>query len=438
MDAWMMFGLFAILACGDKASEETTETETADTGSTETTDTGVDTGTESTDSADTGDTEVAPEPASIEVTPTAVNLSFIGDNVDLDALVYDENGTVMEDVPLTWASNDDSIVTISETGVVTAVGLGTTEITCTVNDIVVEIAVEVIQALFYTPDGITIMCPTANIGDTGEVNGITYTKRARSNQTVNGVLVTGLRSLIVTSEWDLVETTCTTDITDMSDLVTANSVDGYNGDLRAWDTSNVTTMNQMFKGKSFNGDISTWDVSNVTDMAEMFRWNEAFNGDIGGWDVSNVTTMTRMFNGAESFNGDIGGWDVSSVESISHLFLYASAFNQDIGGWDVSNTSQMLSAFNGATSFNQDIGGWDVSSVVSMQSMFAGATSFNQDISEWDVSGVASMPYMFQNASNFNQDLSGWCVDDITTAPTGFDDDATNWVLSRPVWGTCP
>jgi surface protein len=413
MDAWMMFGLFAILACGDKASEETTETETADTGSTETTDTGVDTGTESTDSADTGDTEVAPEPASIEVTPTAVNLSFIGDNVDLDALVYDESGTVMEDVPLTWASNDESIVTISETGVVTAVGLGTTEVTCTVNDIVVETSVEVIQALFYTPDGIRVMCPTANVGDTAEINGMTYTKRDVGNQTVNGVFVEGLDSLIITDNWPLVETTCTSGITNMSLLFSYYHLsDYYDGDLRSWDTSNVTNMSEMFRGP-FNADISTWDVSNVVNMSEMFRGNVSFNQDIGSWDVSSVTNMTRMFNGAENFNGDIGGWDVSSVASMAHMFRYAYAFNGDIGGWDVSNTSQMISMFNGATSFNQDIGSWDVSSVVNMQEMFLGSTSFNQD-------------------------LSGWCVDYFTSEPYGFDDDATDWVLPRPVWGTCP
>ena len=37
-------------------------------------------------------------------------------------------------------------------------------------------------ALFYLADnGVTVICPDANVGDTGEVNGVTYTKRNRSD-----------------------------------------------------------------------------------------------------------------------------------------------------------------------------------------------------------------------------------------------------------------
>src|SRR5690606_34782662 len=38
----------------------------------------------------------------------------------------------------------------------------------------------------------------------------------------------------------------------------------------------------------------------------------------------------------------------------------------------------------------------------------------------------------------FNQDLSQWCVSNITSLPYEFDSGATNWLLPRPVWGTCP
>ena len=45
----------------------------------------------------------------------------------------------------------------------------------------------------------------------------------------------------------------------------------FNGDLSAWDTSNVTTMRTMFRRSDFNQPLNDWDVSNVTDMYEMFR-----------------------------------------------------------------------------------------------------------------------------------------------------------------------
>ena len=40
------------------------------------------------------------------------------------------------------------------------------------------------------------------------------------------------------------------------------------GDIKEWDTSEITSMRSLFNGKStFNEDISKWDVSQVTTMA---------------------------------------------------------------------------------------------------------------------------------------------------------------------------
>ena len=108
------------------------------------------------------------------------------------------------------------------------------------------------------------------------------------------------------------------------------------GDIREWNTSNVTNMSKLFKNKqNFNDDISEWDVSAVTNMRYMFHGASSFNGDISGWDVSAVTDMSGMFRGASSFNGDISRWDVSSVTNEHCMLDGASSFNGDISGWDV-------------------------------------------------------------------------------------------------------
>ena len=81
-------------------------------------------------------------------------------------------------------------------------------------------------------------CIDAQVGDTGIVNGVTYTK-------VDRALLTQLS----VSGWD---TKCTSGITDMSSLYPSNN--SY--DISTWDTSDVTTMSEMFyHADNFNEDI---------------------------------------------------------------------------------------------------------------------------------------------------------------------------------------
>ncbi len=175
----------------------------------------------------------------------------------------------------------------------------------------------------------------------------------------------------------------------------------------------VSNMQYMFyRASSFNSDICSWNTSSVTDMRYMFRYSLAFNQDISNWNTSNVIDMHCMFNGA-------------------------SAFNQNIGNWNTSNVTNMNGMFN-ASSFNNDIGNWNTSSVTDMRYMFSTASAFNQNISNWNTSNVTNMDGMFSGASSFNQDLSGWCVTQIPSESSYFDQNASSWVLPRPVWGNCP
>ena len=63
------------------------------------------------------------------------------------------------------------------------------------------------EEFYLGSNGITVMCPLAQVGDSGMVNGVWYTKRSRS----------ALNMLAAFNYADL-ETSCTSDITDMSYL----------------------------------------------------------------------------------------------------------------------------------------------------------------------------------------------------------------------------
>ena len=171
------------------------------------------------------------------------------------------------------------------------------------------------QDFYLNSNGVTCMCPDASVGDTGVVNGITYTKRTRNEITPQNAA-----------------TTCTSGITDMGNL--------------------------FFDLPPFQADLSTWDTSSVNNMSGMFIDATIFNSDIGSWDVSNVTDMSGMFLMANSFNQPIGDWDVSSVTNMNAIFT-ESNFNQDISSWDVSNVTNMFQALGFLFNFDQDISNWE-------------------------------------------------------------------------------
>jgi surface protein len=207
----------------------------------------------------------------------------------------------------------------------------------------------------------------------------------------------------------------------------------FNQSIGSWDVGNVSDMEQMFSDTPFNQNIEDWNVSRVTTMRLMF-YKSLFNQPIGNWNVSSVRNMSDIFS-LSSFNQPIGSWDVSNVTNMGGMF-FNTPFNQPIGNWNVGNVTDMRLMFH-SSPFNQPIGNWNVGNVRNMYEMFQFG-SFNQPIGNWNVSSVTDMRYMFDRNRQFNQDISGWCVSQIPDKPVQFDADTPQWVLPKPIWGTCP
>ena len=72
-----------------------------------------------------------PRPASVTVSPTAIELTALDATVQLSAEIRDQNGNVMVGAAATWASGDASVATVDRSGLVTAAANGTTTITAT-------------------------------------------------------------------------------------------------------------------------------------------------------------------------------------------------------------------------------------------------------------------------------------------------------------------
>jgi len=66
--------------------------------------------------------------SSIIVMPNFVRIASIGESVDLQAFIYEQDGTSVEDLNLAWVSRDSSVATVNSEGKVTGVGFGRTQV----------------------------------------------------------------------------------------------------------------------------------------------------------------------------------------------------------------------------------------------------------------------------------------------------------------------
>ena len=248
------------------------------------------------------------------------------------------------------------------------------------------------------------MCPGVAVGDTFEINDITFTKV--DDSTLSNVAQNS-------PGWSQLPTVCTTGVMDMASLF--NGQKRFNEDISSWDTSSVTNMKiHVLQGEEIQpGHRRMGHEQCHEHAADVLAWRIDSTRTLAHGTRAVSRTCRRRSKGRRDFNQDIGAWDTSSVTDMYRMFHTAKRFNQDIGAWDTSSVTDMASMFYVAKRFNQDIGAWDTSSVIYTYRMFWLAKRFNQDIGAWDTSSVTDMRYMFKRAKSFNQDLTGWQVSQV-------------------------
>ena len=109
------------------------------------------------------------------------------------------------------------------------------------------------NVVYLADNGITIKaCDDANVGDTGMIDGVTYT-----------VVDEAMLRTMVANEEDVTKVV-TTKVTDM--IVMLSYSEAFNQNLSSWDVSNVTDMTAMFYNAiAFNQNLSSWSVDGVTE-----------------------------------------------------------------------------------------------------------------------------------------------------------------------------
>ena len=147
-----------------------------------------------------------------------------------------------------------------DAGYVTAVSNGTAQVSASVDTLNTSVTTQV-QANLFTlhSDGITVLCPDAMVDDTGEIQGVVYTKRDRS----------GLESLIQNRDWNAIRTSCTSGIQDM---VSYFPISTKLWKISVWDVSSVTNVERMFYNAGFSIKISVIGMSRMSPIEEDVGW----------------------------------------------------------------------------------------------------------------------------------------------------------------------
>ena len=107
----------------------------------------------------------------------------------------------------------------------------------------------------------------------------------------------------------------------------------------------VTSYNSMFSDSSVIGVVSY--NKNVTDMTGMFQNSKAITLDLSNFDTSNVTSMGNMFNGCSSLTSlDLSTFNTSKVTNMGGMFRNCSSLTLlDLKRLDTSNVTNMRYMF---------------------------------------------------------------------------------------------
>ena len=161
------------------------------------------------------------------------------------------------------------------------------------------------------------------------------------------------------------------------------------------DTSNVTTMENMFSHCYSLTMMPQLDTGNVTSMNNMFYDCYSLK-TIPQLDTSNVTNMNNTFNGCYSLK-TIPQLNTGNVTNMDNMFSSCRSLTT-IPQLNTGNVTSMNNMFASCSSL-ETVPQLNTSNVTSIASMFASCSSL-ETVPQLDTSNVTSIVNMFANCSS--------------------------------------
>ena len=118
----------------------------------------------------------------IRLSPAELAFDALGENLRVTATVEDQSGNVMSNDTVTWTASDRGIATVSFSGLVTAVGPGTSTVTASAGSASGTATVTVIQ----TPTSLELSDTVVNFYSLGDTTRVMATVRDKNQNVIDG------------------------------------------------------------------------------------------------------------------------------------------------------------------------------------------------------------------------------------------------------------
>ena len=141
-------------------------------------------------------------------------------------------------------------------------------------------------------------------------------------------------------------------------------------------------------------DLIDLDISELDDLCGIFGGlNKLEVVDISGWDTSNVTTMEDMFSFCDKLKNIIGieNLDVSNVEYANNMFYVCKKLVElDLTNWNPISLEYASYMFYGCSNLKiiKNIENWQLPNIKDVNHMFSNCTKLDVDLSNWDFTKI--------------------------------------------------
>ena len=141
-------------------------------------------------------------------------------------------------------------------------------------------------------------------------------------------------------------------------------------------------------------DLTDLDISELDDLSGVFaRLNKVEVVDISGWDTSNVTTMEDMFRKCSKLKNIIGieNLDVSKLKNANSMFyMCENLVELDLTNWNTISLENMSYMFYNCSNLKiiKNIENWQLPNIQDVSYMFYECTKLDVDLSNWDLRNI--------------------------------------------------